>query len=72
MECRRNQGALILSALKNTVLIREIRVKYFGYVRVKCGISKVSVFSIGYQYSKILLKVIHINCSKDLIIFFHT
>jgi len=27
---------------------------------------KVSVFSIGYQYSKILLKVIHINCSKDL------
>jgi len=25
---------------------------------------KVSVFSIGYQYSKILLKVIHINCSK--------
>ena len=30
---------------------------------------KVSVFSIGYQYSKILLKVIHINCSKDLIIF---
>jgi len=26
---------------------------------------KVSVFSIGYQYSKILLKVIHINCSKD-------
>jgi len=43
-----------------------------GYVRVKCGISKVSVFSIGYQYSKILLKVIQINCSKDLIIFFHT
>jgi len=31
MECRRNQGALILSVLKNTVLIREIRVKYFSF-----------------------------------------
>jgi len=50
----------------------SIPIFLFGYVRVKCGISKVSVFSIGYQYSKILLKVIHINCSKDLIIFFHT
>jgi len=31
MECRRNQGSLIPPALKNTVLIREIRVKYFSF-----------------------------------------